>query len=224
MEGYINSAFSISPQDTFDLEDFFLNFKDVPVSTDFFECVSPDYKQYIDPRQLRRMSKVIRMGVACSKKALEKAGIVVPEGIHIGTGLGCLNDTDKFLAQITENNESLLNPTAFIQSTHNTVSGQIALNIACKNYNLTFSQAEVSFETALIDALLFLQQNNKQQVLVGGIDELIETSMSLMKKAGCVKTENNVSGYIPGEGSSFFVVSKDKTEKIYSKNISSICF
>lgn len=216
MEAYINSAFAISPQDTFDTENFL---QEVAPASESYACLTPEYKNYIDPRQLRRMSKVIRMGVACAKMALDKAKIEVPDAIVIGTGLGCLDDTDKFLKQLLENNESLLNPTAFIQSTHNTVSGQIALSIGCKNYNLTYSQGEVSFETALIDAILHLDINNKKQALVGGIDELIDTSLELMRKNGCIKksVDNSVltsgtTGYIAGEGSTFFNISKEKSE------------
>ena len=70
------------------------------------------------------------------------------------TGLGCLEDTEKFLSSIYTNEEKLLNPTPFIQSTHNTVAGAIALAIKCHGYNATYTHRGFSFESALEDALI----------------------------------------------------------------------
>ena len=62
------------------------------------ECVQPDYSQFVDVRQLRRMSRVIKMGVASGTLALREAGITAPDGIITGTGFGCLEDTGIFLS------------------------------------------------------------------------------------------------------------------------------
>ena len=168
---YINSAESISPQKTFHSGSFLSDI--VTPDKDYFSCITPDYKEYINPRLLRRMSKMIRMGLATSKLCLDQAGIEQADAIVVGTGLGCVEDTFRFLKQIIDNDEKLLNPTSFIQSTHNTVSGQIALMLACQNYNMTFSQKSISFETALIDVIMLLKDKDAQHVLVGGIDEII---------------------------------------------------
>ena len=52
--------------------------------------------------------------------------------------------------------KNILTPTSFIQSTHNTVGGQIALGLECKGYNFTYVHASISFESALLDAQLQL--------------------------------------------------------------------
>ena len=72
------------------------------------------------------MSNIIKMGISTSLKALDIAEIQMPGAIIIGTGIGCIYDTAKFLNQLIENEEDLLNPTSFIQSTHNSVAGQLA--------------------------------------------------------------------------------------------------
>ena len=215
MPVYIQSAEAISPQETFQTDSFLEN--PVVPEKEYFTCIHPDYKQYINPGALRRMSNVIRMGLATSKICLAKAGIKKPGAILIGSGLGCVHDTAKFLNQIIDNKEQLLNPTAFIQSTHNTVSGQIALMLGCKEYNLTFSQKTISFETALLDALMRLKDNRDRNVLVGGIDEIVEESFALMVQGGCAKgrMEDDIlnsptPGSVAGEGASFFVLSGEK--------------
>lgn len=216
MNIYIQSAEAISPQDTFDSTDFLHTL--LTPEEHFFSCKTPDYKNYIEPKLLRRMSHNVRMGLATSLQALKKAGVESPDAIIVGTSLGCLDDTEKFLTQLIQSDEKLLNPTPFIQSTHNTVSGQIALLIGCKNYNFTFTQQAVSFETALIDASLSLQEDNTKNVLVGGLDEMNEFVYKLLHKAGCTKKEGYVNkGYIPGEGASFFVLSNKITEGTLAK-------
>src|SRR4051812_1090532 len=89
--------------------------------------VEPDYKQFINPGMLRRMSPIVKYGVAAGIDCLQKAGVASPTAVITGTGLGCLRDTQKFMETFLTTKEETLPPTAFIQSTHNTVSGQLAL-------------------------------------------------------------------------------------------------
>ena len=199
---YIKSSESISSQDTFDKKDILIDI--INHDGNYQPCVLPDFKQYIDAKLLRRMSKILKMGVASAKSCLSKAGLEVPDAILVGTGLGCIDDTAKFLNLIIDNNEQMLNPTPFIQSTHNTISGQIALLIKCKKYNLTFTQKSISFETALMDATMLLKDNDTSNVLVGGADELNDLAFELIQASGCA-----ASGY-SSEGSTFFVLSNEK--------------
>src|SRR5690606_5551866 len=118
--------------------------------------VDPDYKQWIDVKQIRRMSRVVKMGVAAANLSLEAAGLTAPDAIITGTAYGCLDDTGVFLKKMVEQQEEMLTPTAFIQSTHNTVAGQIALLLQCHGYNNTFVNRGFSFENALLDAMMIL--------------------------------------------------------------------
>ena len=226
MPVYIQSAEAISPVETFQTGTFpagVVGRDDTGKS--YFTCLHPDYKQFISPSALRRMSGVIRMGLTASISCMERAGIEQPDGIIVGSGLGCVHDTVRFLKQVIDQDEQLLNPTAFIQSTHNTVSGQIALTLGCKAYNLTFSQRSVSFETALLDAILLLREQGVHHLLLGGIDEVTEESHSLMVKSGCTKSgpgharadmdpailESSTPGAVAGEGASFFILADKPT-------------
>jgi 3-oxoacyl-(acyl-carrier-protein) synthase len=222
MPVFINSAESISPQKTFQSGSFLSDI--VTPEGNYFSCITPDYKEYINPRLLRRMSSIVRMGIASSQLSLDHAGIEQPDAIVVGTGLGCVEDTLKFLNQVIENNETLLNPTSFIQSTHNTVSGQIALMLECQKYNMTFSQKAISFESALIDVNMLLKDKDAQHVLVGGIDELVEESFLLLVEAGCAKArwedevlKSTTPGAIAGEGAAFFVMSDSKNKNTQAR-------
>ncbi|MFH0756131.1 MAG: beta-ketoacyl synthase chain length factor [Bacteroidota bacterium] len=215
MPVFIQSAESISPQDTFRSGSFLQ--EAIRPDKDYFTCLHPDYKLFINPGSMRRMSNVIRMGLTASRSCMEKAGLNQPGAIIIGSGLGCVQDTAKFLNQVIHQDEKLLNPTAFIQSTHNTVSGQVALLLGCREYNLTFSQKTLSFESALLDAMMLLDEKEAGSVLVGGIDEIVEESYSLMVLGGCAKArmeadilESKTPGAVPGEGATFFLLSCER--------------
>lgn len=121
--------------------------------------------------------------------------------------MGCIEDTEKFLNAIIENNEEFLTPTAFIQSTHNTVGAQIALGLKCKSYNNTYVHGALSFESALLDAQLLLQEDGANHVLVGGVDELGSEFMDLVR----MMEDKSADGIkVPiSEGAAFFVLSSE---------------
>ena len=144
---FVNGCGVISAQKTFDNKEFLkeittYNAKVLPV-------VNPVYKDYISGGAARRMALGVKMGVVASNIAMQEAQLKNVDAIITGTGMGCLLDSEKFLSKLIDNNEQFLTPTSFIQSTHNTVGGQIALGIQCKGYNFTYVHSSVSFESSL---------------------------------------------------------------------------
>src|ERR1700712_1329207 len=170
MKIYIRATGNISPQKTFGPVPFLA--EPVWYEGNRMRCIEPDYKPLIDAKMIRRMSRIIRMGVAAAFGCLNEAGCEMPEAIITGTAYGCLEDTGVFLSKMVEQHEELLSPTAFIQSTHNTVGAQIALMLRCRNYNNTFVHRGLSFESALLDAMLLMQEQTVSNALVGGVDEI----------------------------------------------------
>jgi 3-oxoacyl-[acyl-carrier-protein] synthase II len=199
---YISAASGISHQPTFKNVGFSASMDTVSIGA---ELVTPNYKEYIDAGLLRRMSKILRMSVACAKECILQAGIEQPDSIVVGTGLGCLQDTEKFLNTFLSV-EGLLPPTSFIQSTHNTIAGQISLGIGNHGYNMTHTQNTLSFEHALIDAELLLNEEDLH-VLVGAADEHIPF-LDTVKDA-----LDFVAPVALTSGSSFFIASREKSEK-----------
>jgi 3-oxoacyl-[acyl-carrier-protein] synthase II len=218
MKAYIRSTGIISPQDTFAKSGFPESFRTYNNSR--FTCVDPEYKQFIPPAAARRMSRILKMGVVAATDCLNAAGEKNPDAIITGTGMGCLEDTEKFLMAMIENNEQFLTPTTFIQSTHNTVAGQIALLLGCKNYNFTYVHRGFSFECSLADAVMMFEENTAESVLIGGIDELTPNQYVVFKKLNQWKESGDTltslndgkSGAVPGEGATFFVLRKNFEE------------
>ncbi len=221
---YINSIACISAQDTLN-ENFFENLQTQNSST-LLKAIEPNYKEFIPPAMSRRMSKTVKMSSVASNYALKEAGIENPDAIIVGTGMGCSQDSEKFLKNVIENNEEFLTPTFFIQSTHNTVSGQIALGLQCHAYNFTYVNTSSSLEFSMLDAKLQINDGEAENVLVGSTDEQTDRTMELYKLNNTIKKEENLpvdylnsttEGVIWGEGSSFFVLGKEKAETSYAQ-------
>lgn len=223
MIAYINGIGLISPQKTVDSQDFLSEIMEH--NTDYLKCVEPDYKKYLDPLLARRMSRLIRMGITSAKLCLKDAGIGMPDAIITGTGLGSVEDTEKILGTIHQD-EFPLNPTPFIQSTYNTISSQIAIHLKCHGYNSTYVHRSFSFESGLLDALMQLEEKSAVNILVGGIDEMSMNHLSLIRRLGHWKSgpENSLEilnsqtkGALAGEGSGYFILSLDKNERSYAR-------
>ncbi|MCY1663686.1 beta-ketoacyl synthase N-terminal-like domain-containing protein [Chryseobacterium sp. SL1] len=221
---YINSAACISAQDTLN-EDFFRNLKPEN-SVQVLKAIEPVYKEFIPPAMIRRMSKTVKMSSVASQYALKEAGIENPDAIITGTGMGCSQDSEKFLKNVLDNHEEFLTPTYFIQSTHNTVAGQIALALQCHAYNFTYVNTSSSLEFSFLDGKLQINDGEAENVLVGSTDEQTERVMELYQLNKTIKKEENLpvdflnsetEGVIWGEGASFFVLGKDKTENSYAQ-------
>lgn len=215
MDLYINSAGIISGAGN-NMNDGFLQEKPEYNTTSLL-AKEPDYKEFIPVMQLRRMSKAVRMGVVAAKTAMQHAGIEKPDAISVGTAYGCLQDTENFLGKMIDQEEQMLTPTAFIQSTHNTVSGQIALLAGCNGHNLTFVQRGHSFEQAMLNTFLYLDEHENELVLTGGIEEQTPTSIKVLQQAGiytqqqltydAIKQQENEAS-LAGEGAIFFSVTR----------------
>lgn len=162
--------------------------------------VEPDYTAIIPIMQLRRMTKPIKWGVACAKRMEIFTNDSSLFAINVGTAYGLLTDSETFLKQLIQQDEAMLNPTAFIQSTHNTVGGQIALSLKCNAHNMTFVHKGHSFEQALLDIEL-LTAPAEATFLAGGIDELTDSATKVLQAMDEEQT-------FVSEGAAFFQLSK----------------
>lgn len=153
----------------------------------------PDYRELIPDAGLRRrMSRIVRMGVASALECLRPFPGLVPDAVITATALGPLADTEKFLGEMTAREESLLNPAPFIYSTFNTVAGQIALIKGIKSYNMTYVNGGESFRDAMLDAALCISEGRKD-ILVVYYDEVTPFAGTVMDMMGCRHIDDAVA-------------------------------
>lgn len=195
---YITASSTISHQPTFRNKGFSAELSELKPSS---ELLTPDYSAFIPAMDRRRMSHVLKMAIACSIDCLEQAGLSQPDGIIVGTSMGCCVHTKNFLDKILAANEGLLSPTSFIVSTHNTIAGQISLLLKNHAYNITHTQNSLSFEQGLIDGILCIN-DGANNILVGGADEEEEAIYNM-------KARLNDENIHRSCGSSFFILSNE---------------
>ena len=128
-------------------------------------------KDFITPMEARRMGKLLKAATLTSLTVLKEACVEIPDAIITATSNGMMENSEKFLEEMIENRESLLKPTLFMQSTHNTIGSSVAIRLCCHGYNITYCQGERSLEWGMKDAVRLIQSGRAETVLVGCHDE-----------------------------------------------------
>lgn len=171
--------------------------------------VQTDIKVLIPDAGLRRrMSRVIKISVSTAVECLGGIEEIARlDAIITATGYGCLADSERFLRNVIIDKEELLNPTPFIQSTFNTVGGQIALLSHNHCYNMTYVNRGHSFEDALLDAYMRASDGESSRMLVGAFDEKTDSQYEIMRRMGVWRKGEC------GEGCVFAVMTSGKRQE-----------
>lgn len=221
---YIHGAAGISIQPTTEPGYFFDSI--LRYTQNAIPAHDPDYKVLIPALQLRRMNKSMRMAIFTAQRALQEAGRTTVNAVITGSGLGCLRDSERFVESLLTDEGQSLNPTPFIQSTHNMAAAAIALALKCNGYNMTYVNNANSFESAVLDSMVYLDEHPDDTLLFGGVDELGERTTQFWDLAGYLKKQapaiptplaNSTPGEITAEGATFFVASGKPTPSAMGK-------
>lgn len=175
--------------------------------TSYVGADEPDYKEVITDANLRRrMGRLLKMAVWCGLKSLDGVPSGRVAGIITSTGAGFMKDTISFGSSIFDREETLLNPSPFMQSTFNTASGYIALIRKIHAYNTTYVQQADGFAASLVDAAMLLDDAGEGNVaLVGAFDEVTPEVDVIRQRLGLYRVGD---GFLPlGEGAAAFLLS-----------------
>ena len=175
--------------------------------TSYVSTDEPDYKEVItDANSRRRMGRLLKMAVWCGLKSLDGVPSERVAGIITSTGAGFMKDTISFGSSIFDREETLLNPSPFMQSTFNTASGYIALIRKIHAYNTTYVQQADGFAASLVDAAMLLDDAGEGNVaLVGAFDEVTPEVDVIRQRLGLYRVGD---GFLPlGEGAAAFLLS-----------------
>lgn len=205
---FINSAKQISCQSPLS-EEWMID--PIRYEEDFVRSIEANYRNYFQPLVARKMGKLLKRAMVTSLEAIKEANIGTPDAIITGTGLGCVENTEVFLTALTTQGEELLQPTHFMQSTHNTIGSLIAIHTHNHGYNSTYSQKGLSFDSALLDAFIQLQLGRVESALVGAHDEVTPTYFQLLKKINYVGAPGEAHC---SEASTSFILSKNSEDAL----------
>lgn len=221
MMAYIQSSAQISTQEP--LTDKWFT-EPQECRTRHNRSVEAAYGEFIPPMAARRMGLLLKRAAATSLSALRSASFEDPEAIVFGTGLGCIDNTEKFLTAMIEQGENCLQPTYFINSTHNTVASQVATLIKCHGYNNTYAHLGISFESALMDCLMQFETGRISTALAGGFDEMTPTYFNLFDKVGFWR-KADAPGSLAGESAVALALAGEKNDssKCRLEDVSLFC-
>ncbi|MBP5709169.1 MAG: beta-ketoacyl synthase chain length factor [Bacteroidales bacterium] len=223
MEVYISGIGAITTQPDNSIKGFM---NPVYAQERYKRCEDPKWSDHFNPMAVRRMSTIIRRALVSSRQSLQEAGLEKPEAIVTGTGLGCIEDTEKFLKSMIEDDEHFMKPTFFIHSTHNTISSQIAINLKCNGYNNTYVHRGTSFEQALQDVFIQFENKRISSAIVGGHDEMTPAYFQLLDRVDYWKKEfcepqrlckSETLGSLAGEASISFALTAEPRLSSYAK-------
>jgi hypothetical protein len=208
---YIHRTTCISPQHSFPPAEVDLT-QLIPSTDNQLLAREPSYEG-IPPGALRRMGKATRLGIGAALPLLREPP--APSGILIGTAHAGMEESIQFMRQIIEHDEGLLAPGAFVQSMPNSIAAQIGLITRNTSYNITHIQGGLSFENALLDAAMLINEQPPNAgspsssnpsphdalasssdpfpafpfFLVGGVDEIGTHNYNIDRLQGWFKTE-----------------------------------
>ena len=207
MSCYIKKVSTVSP-----IGDLGENLNLNTFAANNFNAVEPDYKEVIANANLRRrMNRMLKMGTYAAMKCLADTDV---DKMLTATSLGSISDTEKMLDTIYSSGETLGNPTAFIQSTFNTLAGNIAQLKSTHIPNVTFVNRGETVANALRYAQVKLS-GDADNILYVSSDEKTELSETVLKKFHL-----SANGMY-GEGSTAMILSSEKTgalaEIVFSK-------
>ncbi len=128
----------------------------------------------VAPLKKRRWAKLQQMALDCATSSLNDVQLNLQNhqvGVCLGTGLGMVAETQRFVEAVILSKEAEPIPSAFTNSVHNATSSAVAQKFSFKGLNSATTAKEVSFECALKQAWREINAGGISVALVGACDE-----------------------------------------------------
>jgi len=166
-----------------------------------YACSESFSENEITVKQRRRLSRLGQMVLVAAKrsKPLETDRL----SVAIGTGWGTLCEAAMFIENMIAKDEREPMPSHFINSVHNSLAAQVAIEMGAHGLNFAPTERDISFESALWQGVQQLVTNEADCVLVGAADELNKYLLSIGRRWGLWKNAT------PAEGATVISLARD---------------
>lgn len=165
---------------------------------------------------LRRAGRFIKMvccGALACLKHVPPADLKEKKiGIFLATGLGNVEEVLPFITQVFKHEGGFPSPNQFANSVSNAAAFFLARICEVKGVVLTISQEELSFESAMWLAQVYLESGEIDLALVGGCDVFTPTVADYRERMNL--TVNNARRLPVGEGSSWLLLGGNGENKL----------
>jgi 3-oxoacyl-[acyl-carrier-protein] synthase II len=189
---------------------------------------------FVPKKSLRRIDHFSQMAILGAFLAIQDAGLPCLDaqrtGLIVCSGYGASQTTFSFLDSFILDGDSCASPTLFSNSVHNSAVGHISILLKMGGPCLTVSQFEMSVHSSLVTALQWLNEGRVDQVLLGAVDEYCDVLGYCRRRffgyddiGVMTPFSQERQSAIPGEGSAFFLLSKEKRDNSRCGAVVDVC-
>lgn len=195
---------------------------------------------YFDRRDARKMDRFIQMALACSRMAVEDAGVAgffqaERAGVIMGTGIGGIEtltgEYDRYLSM----GPGRVSPFFIPMMIANMASGHVSINFGLKGPISTVATACASGTNAIGEAFRLIQFGYADVMVAGGSESSIVplamagfcnmralSTRNELVSGACRPFDKNRDGFVIGEGSGTVILEElehaiDRQAKIYAE-------
>ena len=207
------------------------------------EVKNLDFLQYLDKKDVKRMSDFVKFAVIAAKEAVKDSGLDLDKidptkaGVIVGTGIGGLRDIEEQEKLLLERGARRVSPFFIPSGISNIASGYISIEFGFKGPNSCVVTACATGTHSIGDAFKIIQRGDADVMIAGGTESAI-TPLGIAGFANmkALSTRNDEpqkasrpfdakrDGFVMGEGAGILVLeelehAKKRGAKIYAEVI-----
>lgn len=183
-----------------------------------------DPKQYLSPKDARRMEPFAQLAVAASKMAFADAGLDLEQedpfriGVSVSSGIGALQAMEREHQKLLEKGPGRVGPLLVPQMISNMAAGNVAIALGLKGKNINVVTACASGTHGIGEAFRSIQYGDADVMLAGGAESAITplgvagftslTALTLSQDPlrASIPFDRERSGFVMGEGAGVVVL------------------
>jgi 3-oxoacyl-[acyl-carrier-protein] synthase II len=199
-----------------------------------------DPKNYMKPKDARRMELFCQYAVAASSQAMEDSGLSMEQedpyriGCAVGSGIGSLQTMEREYERLTEKGPGRVNPLMVPSMISNMAAGNVSIQLGLKGKSLNVVTACASGTNCIGEAFRSIQYGEADVMFAGGTEGCITplgvsgfaalTALSLSEDPDrcSIPFDKERNGFVMGEGAGVLVLeelehAKNRGAKIYAE-------
>ncbi len=138
-----------------------------------------DPLNYIEKKELKKMSRFIHLAIAASDEAMKMSELkITPEndervGVHIGSGIGGFDIIEREHANLVEGGPRKISPFFIPAAIINLAAGQVSMRYGAKGPNEATATACTTSAHSIGDSFRIIQHNDADVMIAGGTEAAI---------------------------------------------------
>ncbi len=199
-----------------------------------------DPRNYIDPKEARRMHRFSQFAVAAAKEAVSDSGLDLKQldmervGVIVGSGIGALDDIEKETINLRDKGPKRVNPLFIPMTITNMAAGNVAIQFGIRGICSNVVTACATGGNSIGEAFRNIKHGYSEVILAGGTEASITplgiagfqalTALSTSKDPlrASIPFDKERDGFVMGEGAGILVLeeyghAKARGARIYAE-------